>query len=309
MGNSLAATLMLAVMFAAGCSEQVAPSGQSGTAKKPRAEIQKPRTVVVNEGMSREEEEELSDRIAALEEEASDESTSQPAQEPSDVAPAQETEEAARAAAQDYYAAAAGGSYSYTYENLSAVSRGQVTEDEWITDNTALGSDAGAYSIDSVEAVDESTAEVWLTITSADGSSSERFTRFVLENGVWKHELTPEEYELFAGATVESAPASASASASSSAGSDTNAGTKRVEVVISSSKPADISISDDSLDWFVNEEITGTKTYERDIRENSGLSVSATTQAYRAQTSIEVYEDGVLVTQDTDPNGFALVNY
>jgi hypothetical protein len=37
--------------------------------------------------------------------------------------------------------------------------------------------------------------------------------------------------------------------------------------------------------------------------------VSATTQAYRAQTSIEVYVDGTLVPQNTDPNGFAMVNY
>ena len=159
--------------------------------------------------------------------------------------------------------------------------------------------------------VEDSTAEVYLTITAADGTSSERFTRFVLENGSWKHELTPEEYELFAGATADSASASASAGASASADSEANAGagTKHVKVVITSNKPADVSINDDSLNWFVNEEIVGTKTYERDIRENSGLSVSATTQAYRAQTSIEVYEDGALVTQDTDPNGFAMVNY
>ena len=98
-------------------------------------------------------------------------------------------------------------------------------------------------------------------------------------------------------------------SASADAGAEANASTKHVKVVISSNKPADVSINDDSLNWFVNEEIVGTKTYERDVRENSGLSVSATTQAYRAQTSIEVYEDGALVTQDTDPDGFAMVNY
>ena len=63
-----------------------------------------------------------------------------------------------------------------------------------------------------------------------------------------------------------------------------------------------------SFNCFINEEITGTETYERNIRESSGISVSATTQAYRAQTSIEVYEAGTLVSQDTDPNGFAMVN-
>jgi hypothetical protein len=66
---------------------------------------------------------------------------------------------------------------------------------------------------------------------------------------------------------------------------------------------------DDGMNWFVNEEIVGTKTYERDIRENSGLSVSAITDAYRAQTTIEVYENGALVSQDTDSTGTATVNY
>jgi hypothetical protein len=96
-------------------------------------------------------------------------------------------------------------------------------------------------------------------------------------------------------------------SASSSASANTN--TKHVKVVVSSDKPADVSISDDSLNWFVNEEIVGTKTYERDIDENSGLSVSAITEAYHAQTTIQVYEDGSLVAQDSDPHGNALVTY
>ena len=309
MRTVLAATLMLTAILTAGCSEQETPSGQqNGAPKKSQAESQKPKTVVVNEGMSREEEK-LNERIDALEEEANEEPADQPTEEPENAEPTQEAEDAARAAAADYYAAAAGGNYSYTYSNLSAVSQGQFTEDEWVTDNTTLGSDAGTYSVDSVEMVDDSTAEVYLTITSADGTSSERFTRFVLENGSWKHELTPEEYELFAGANADSASASATASASADAAPEARAGTKHVKVVITSNKPADVSINDDSLNWFVNEEIVGTKTYERDIRENSGLSVSATTQAYRAQTSIEVYEDGALVTQDTDPNGFAMVNY
>jgi len=184
--------------------------------------------------------------------------------------------------------------------------RGRSINKSVVTYNTTVGSDAGTYNINSVEMVDDSTAEVQLTITAADGSSSERTTRFVLENGSWKHELIPEEYDLFAGAIDT---ATASASASSSASASATGDTKHVEVVITSNKPADVSISDDSLNWFINEEIVGTKTYERDIAANSGLSVSATTQAYRAQTTIKVYENGELVSQDTDPNGFAMVNY
>ena len=315
--KKLLTTILLATaILAAGCSGQGATGEQQSeeqrqndAPKESQAESQKPKTVVVNEGMSKEEEEKLNERIAALEEEANEESAEQPTQEAQEVEPTQEAEDAARAAAQDYYAAAAGGNYSYTYSNLSSASQGQFTEDEWVTDNTALGSDAGTYSVNSVEMVDDSTAEVYLTITSADGSSSERFTRFVLENGDWMHELTPEEYELFAGATTDSATATATATASASAEPEANGNTKRVKIVISSDKPADVSIMDDSMNWFVNEEIVGTKTYERDIRENSGLSVSAITTSYRAQTSIEVYEDGALVTQDTDSTGTALVNY
>jgi hypothetical protein len=59
----------------------------------------------------------------------------------------------------------------------------------------------------------------------------------------------------------------------------------------------------------VNEEIVGTETYERGIPENSGLSVTAITAAFRAETSIEVYEDGSLVARDTDSYGNAIVTY
>jgi hypothetical protein len=85
--------------------------------------------------------------------------------------------------------------------------------------------------------------------------------------------------------------------------------TKHVKIVITSNTPADVSIYDDRFNWMVNEEIVGTKTYERDIPEKSGLSVSAITAAYRAQTTIAVYEDGSLVSQDSDSNGNAIVTY
>ena len=196
--------------------------------------------------------------------------------------------------------------YNYTYDALTSAAQGQFSEEDWVAANTALGSDAGIYRIDSTDVVDDSTVDVYLTITLADGSSSERATQFVLENGVWKHELTQSEYELFAGATDNP---SATAPASSASSATPTGDTKHVEIVITSNKPADVSISDDRLDWFITEEIVGPETYERDIGANSGLSVSATTDAYRAQTTIEVYENGELVAQDSDPNGFAVVNY
>src|ERR687894_1863338 len=141
--------VVMAALLIAGCSE-------------PNVQQDK-----IQEGMSKKQEEKLNQRIANLEDKVKDQSAEQTTQE------AESAKDSALAAAQDYYAAAAGGNYSYTYSNLSAVSQGQFTEDEWVTDNTTLGSDAGTYSVDSVDA---STAEVRLTITSADGTSSERFT-------------------------------------------------------------------------------------------------------------------------------------
>ena len=292
MNRIMTAAMLVATILVVGCSEQ------SSAPKKVQGDSQKPKTVIVNEGMSEEEEEKLNQRLAALEHEANDQPAEQTTQE------TKSAEDSARAAAQAYYAAAASGSYSYTYNELSSYSRSQFTEDEWVAANTALGSDAARYSVDSVSMVDDTVADVSLTITLPDGSSSGRTTRFVLENGGWKHDLTQAEYDLFAGAT-----ATATASATASAPESANANTKHVEIVISSNKPADVSIYDDSFNWAVNEEIIGSKTYERDIPQNSGLSVSAITDAYNARTTIQVYEDGSLVAQDSDSHGYALVTY
>src|SRR5215204_739006 len=158
--------------------------------------------------MSKNKEEKLEQRVAELEDKVKGQSDEQTTQQTSDA------EDVALAAARDYYAAAATGNYHYTYNALSSYSQSQFTEDEWVADNVALGSDAADYSIDSVTMVDDSTAEVHLTIIYPDGSSSERTTPFVLENGSWKHELTQEEHDLFAGATATAASASASHSSS-----------------------------------------------------------------------------------------------
>jgi hypothetical protein len=288
--------LLLAAIALAGCSEQ------GDAPDRNRADNQRPKTVVVNEGMSEEEEEKLNERLAELEDEVNDQSTEQqPGEQPTQEI--EIAEDPARAAAQAYYAAAGSGNYSYTYNELSSYSRSQFTEDEWVAANTALGSDEASYTIDSVNLVDGSTAEIYLTIDLPDGSTSERLTRFLLENGGWKHDLTQEEYDLFAGAAADAPSASPSPTPSA------NADTKHIEIVITTNKPADVSIYDDSFTWAVNEEIVGTETYERDIPENSGLSVTAITAAYRAETSIEVYEDGSLVARDTDSYGNAIVTY
>jgi hypothetical protein len=294
MRKMVMASIILATFLATGCSEQ------SNAPKKVQGDGQKPKTVVVNKGMSEEEEEKLNQRLSELEDEVNDQPAEQPAQD------TKSAEDSARDAAQAYYAAAAAGSYSYTYNELSSYSRSQFTEDEWVAANTALDSAAASFSVDSVTMVDDTVADVNLTVTLPDGSSSERITRFVLENGGWKHDLTQAEYDLFAGAAATD---SASATSPASASANANTNTKHVEIVISSNKPADVSIYDDSFNWVVNEEIIGSKTFERDIPGNSGLSVSAITEAYNARTTIQVYEDGSLVAQDSDSHGFAIVTY
>ncbi|MGF1472418.1 MAG: hypothetical protein ACFB50_11865 [Rubrobacteraceae bacterium] len=53
------------------------------------------------------------------------------------------------------------------------------------------------------------------------------------------------------------------------------ADTKQVSVEVSSDVPVDVGIMDDNLDVTIQEEITGSETYELDIAADSGLSVSA----------------------------------
>jgi hypothetical protein len=245
----------LSAVLVAGCS------GQGDASKKNQAGSQKPKTVVVNQGMSKKEEDKLNQRLAELEDKVNNDQSSEEEQSTQETESAEDT---AHASAQAYYSAAGTGNYSYTYNELSSYSRSQFSEDEWVAANTALGTDTASYSINSVNMVDDSTAEVSLTISLQDGSSSGRVTQFILENGSWKHDLTQGEYDLFASATETAASASASASASANA----NTNTKHVKIVISSNKPADVSIYDDRFNWVLNEEIVGTKTYERDIPEN-----------------------------------------
>jgi hypothetical protein len=91
--------VVLAAIVVAGCSEQSDASGED------RAGGQKPKTVVVNEGMSKDEEERLNERLADLEDEVNDQSTEQqPGEQPTQEI--EIAEDPVRAAAQAYYAAA-----------------------------------------------------------------------------------------------------------------------------------------------------------------------------------------------------------
>ncbi len=215
---------VLAAILMAGCSEpnvQKDDAERQNAPKEKQAAPEQGKTVVVNEGMSKKEEEKLNERLADLEDRVEQENTQQEAAEPE---PAMESaEDQALEAAQDYYAAAAAGNYSYTYDALTSNSQSRFTEEEWVAANTALGSDAASYDIYSTEMVDDTTATVGLTVTTMDGSGDDRTTFFVYENGDWKHELTEREYDLIAGASATASPtASASATASAPANGSPN---------------------------------------------------------------------------------------
>ena len=101
------------------------------------------------------------------------------------VAKAEETD-APPTAARDYYAMAETGNYSGTNDALTRSAQSQFTEDQWIQSNTALESDAASYDVHDVKPRGDDTADIYVTVTLPDGTSSERVTSMVLEGNDWK---------------------------------------------------------------------------------------------------------------------------
>lgn len=301
---------LLALLVTTGCGGIIDLDGGNTPPKKKQA-AGKEKTVVVNEGMSKKEERKLNERLDDLEKEVEDQDKQASRDTTVDIQPEQQVGDQVRAVAESYYEAAAARDWGYTYDHLDSETRSAFTEDEWFAKNDWLADNGSArYTIQSIEMEDsdESIANVAVLLTFEDGSTRLRNTYFVYEDGSWKHRFSSEEYELFATAQTATVSASAGSSAASSSASPT-AGTKHIKVVISSNVPVDVYISDDNLDWLQQEEITGTKTYEHDIAENSGLTVSATNTNLRGDVSIEVYENGTLKSQDTDSTGLAQIIY
>ena len=314
--------MVVAALLMAGCSEPTSQGDEAeGQSPKKQASPKKENTVVVNEGMSKKEEKELQQRLADLEDKIDDKTNqktenkeaSEPEQDvqsteeqASASAPSNSTEEGqVRMAAESYYAMVQEGDWDYTYNHLDEATRSTYTYEQWVAANDALASPNITYTVGDI--TEESPGVFGVDVTLSTGDV--RHTYFVNENNQWLHSFSDEEYALLASVIGSSASASTASGASSSASASATGDTKHVKIVITSNKPADVSINDDSLNWYITEEVTGTETYEKDIAANSGLSVSATTNAYHAQTTIEVYENGELVAQDSDPNGFAMVNY
>jgi hypothetical protein len=325
MKNTILLVAVVAVtLLIAGCSDLMSQGDQAEgqSSKRKQASPKQEKTVVVNKGMSKKEEKELQERLADLEDkvdkaneqtgnkEASEsEQDAQSTEEQasgSAPAPSNSTEEGqVRMAAGSYYAMVQEGDWDYTYNHLDAETRSTYTYDQWVAANDALASPDITYTVGDI--TEESPGLFGVDVTLSTGDV--RHTYFVNENSQWLHRFSDDEYALFASVIESSASASTASGASSSTSASTTGDTKHVKIVVTTNKPADVSINDDSLNWFITEEVVGTETYEKDIAADSGLSVSATTDSYRAQTTIEVYEDGELVAQDSDPNGFAMVNY
>lgn len=104
-------------------------------------------------------------------------------------------------AAIEYYQAAELGDWEYTYMHLSRPDQAYYTYDEWVYANNALETAAGEFVVyDIYQETAYLPVEVYnvgVTIYTVDGTSFDRRTQFVWENGRWVHHLTDEEVSLF----------------------------------------------------------------------------------------------------------------
>jgi endonuclease YncB( thermonuclease family) len=175
-----------------------------------------------NEGLSKEEEKKLNQRLQELEKKVGAGDKAQP------ELPEQQTEDDVRAAAEAYYQAVSDGDWSYTYNNLDSETQSHYTEEEWFAknqwfaDNGSVGFDILSVNLDN--SAPEPIADVSVGLNYGDGTSSTRLTYFVYEDGSWKHRFGEEENNLYmADASYEEfvaaqgGPSSASSSASPSA--------------------------------------------------------------------------------------------
>ena len=121
-------------------------------------------------------------------------------QEPTTIAPPTSDTEVAEAA-EDYYQAVDREDWAYTYANLDAATRALYPEDEWYLKNQYFADTEGLElsTIDVVVEGSTSDPEVGVTVyrTFKDGSSIDRYTFFVQEDGAWKHRFTEEENAIF----------------------------------------------------------------------------------------------------------------
>lgn len=196
------------------------------------------------------------------------------------------------------------GNYNAAYKLFSEQSKQLVSPEQY----TAYFENAGYYEIvdytfSSVQ-VEDDTAVVMTDLFVSSGAGGDqqyqRAQQMVLEDGAWRVVMREEQVSTFTGGGADQTP---------SVQQPDDANVKQVTVEISSDVPVDVSISDDNFDVGIVEEITGTRTYEFEIADDSGLSVLAMSESMSGNISIAVYEDGQMVSQDTSSRGFAQVMY
>ena len=142
-----------------------------------------------------------------------------PTPEPTTVAPVPSESEVAEAA-EEYYLAVDREDWGYTYANLDAATRTLYPEDEWYLKNQYFADTEGLElaTIDVVVETPTTDPAVGVTVfrTFEDGTSIDRSTLFVQEDGAWRHRLTAEENTIFQpGVPYEEFVAASSASAGS----------------------------------------------------------------------------------------------
>ncbi len=122
------------------------------------------------------------------------------APEPTSSAPPTPVAEVAEAA-EAYYQAVDREDWAYTYANLDASTRALYPEDEWYLKNQYFADteDLRLATIDVVVEGPASGSEVGVTVyrTFEDGTSIDRYTLLVREDGAWKHRFTDEENAIF----------------------------------------------------------------------------------------------------------------
>ena len=229
--------MLASLLILYGCGQAISTPEEANQNVAPK----EPKKVVVNEGLSKEEEADLSQRLEELEEKVeAEERADSPEQQQAEEKPPDEgrTEADLEKAVEDYYLAVDREDWGYTYDNLDSQTRALFDEEEWYLKNQYFADTEGLElaTMDVQVAGYASNPLVGVTVyrTFTDGTSIDRDTAFVWEDSDWKHRFVGEELEIYApeasyeefvaqqlGATsVATASATASASASASAPSE-----------------------------------------------------------------------------------------
>src|SRR5215210_714211 len=143
----------IALVGVAGCSESPDQGGNDSSRKHKDAasknDNEKPKTVVVNKGMSKKEEKKLNKRLNELEKEVEaqgEKSSGAPASSAAEASQPesaeQQVEAQVRAAAEAYYQAVEDEDWGYTYDHLDSETQSECARDDWLG-RSGWGSDVG----------------------------------------------------------------------------------------------------------------------------------------------------------------------